>query len=130
MSYDSELLRRYAEEQSEAAFAEFVERHAGLVYASALRRLGGDAHAASDVVQKVFVSAARNVRQLTRCEHLSSWLFAATRNTALNHMRDEIRRKQREQKAYEERIALTEDGAELNWEQLRPVLDETLDERP
>jgi hypothetical protein len=66
MSHDAELLRRYAEEHSEAAFAEFVQRHAGLVYSSALRRLGGDAHATSDVVQKVFVSVARNVRWLTQ----------------------------------------------------------------
>lgn len=128
MSDDAELLRRYAEEQSEAAFAEFVQRHAGLVYASALRRLGGDAHAASDVVQKVFISVARNVRTLTQCEHLSSWLFAATRNAALNHMRDEIRRKQREQKAHDDRIALSDGGGEVNWDHLRPVLDETLDE--
>jgi RNA polymerase sigma factor (sigma-70 family) len=128
MNHDAELLRRYAEEQSEAAFAEFVRQHAGLVYASALRRLGGDAHAASDVVQDVFVSVARNIRKLTHCAHLSSWLFAATRNAALNHMRDEIRRKQRERKAYDERIGLSEEGAEVNWEKLRPVLDQTLDE--
>ena len=96
MSQDAELLRRYAEEQSEAAFAEFVQKHAGLVYASALRRLGNDTHAASDVVQKVFVSVARNAAKLAHCERLSSWLFAATRNAALNHMRDEIRRQQRE----------------------------------
>lgn len=127
MSYDTELLRQYAEERSEAAFAEFVQRHAGLVHSSALRRLGGDTHAASDVVQKVFVSVAHNIRKLTHCEHLSSWLFAATRNASLNHMRDEIRRKQREQKAHEENAALVEGSAELNWEQLRPVLDETLD---
>ena len=128
MNHDAELLRRYAEEQSEAAFAEFVQRHADLVYASALRRLGGDTHAASDVVQRVFVAVAGNVRKLVQCEHLSSWLFAATRNAALNHMRDEIRRKQRERAAYDESIALANDGAEVNWDQLRPVLDETLDE--
>ena len=75
MSDDAELLRRYAEEKSEAAFAEFVQRHAGLVYASALRRLGGDSHAASDVVQKVFISVARHADKLTRSERLTSWLF-------------------------------------------------------
>jgi len=128
MSHDVDLLRRYAEEHSEAAFAEFVQRHAGLVYSSALRRLGGDTHAASDVVQKVFVSVARNVGKLMHCEHLSSWLFAATRNAALNHMRDEIRRNQRERSAYDESIALADGSPELNWEQLRPVLDEMLDE--
>lgn len=128
MSHDAELLRRYAEEHSESAFAEFVQRYASLVYSSALRRLGGDAHAASDVVQKVFVSVAHNVRKLMHCEHLSSWLFAATRNAALNHMRDEIRRKQRERLAHDDGIVLADASPELNWAQLRPVLDETLDE--
>lgn len=128
MNHDAELLRRYAEEHSEAAFAEFVQRHAGLVYSSALRRLDRDTHAASDVVQKVFVSAARNVRTLMQCEHLNSWLFAATRNATLNHMRDEIRRKQRERSTYDDSIVLADESSELNWAQLRPVLDETLDE--
>ncbi len=130
MSHDAELLRQYAEEQSEAAFREFVQRHAGFVYASALRRLGGDTHAASDVVQEVFVSVARDVRKLAHFKHLSSWLFAATRNAALNHMRDESRRHQRERAAHEQQVTLAEvdDSREINWEQLRPVLDETLDD--
>lgn len=41
MSDDFELLRRYAEANDQAAFAEWVQRHLTLVYAAALRRLGG-----------------------------------------------------------------------------------------
>lgn len=44
MTDDAELIRRYAEQRSEEAFAELVRRHLGLVYSAALRRLGGDAH--------------------------------------------------------------------------------------
>ena len=58
MADDAELIRRYAEQRSEAAFAELVRRHLGLVYSAALRRLGGDAHGAADVAQVVFVKLA------------------------------------------------------------------------
>src|SRR5882724_9771270 len=48
MMNDSELLRRYAEDASEEAFAELVRRHLHLVYAAAWRQTG-DAHRAEDV---------------------------------------------------------------------------------
>ena len=54
MSQDAELLRRYATEHSEAAFAELVRRHVDLVYSAALRLVNGDTHGAQDVTQQVF----------------------------------------------------------------------------
>ena len=39
MSEDAELLRRYADEKSEAAFAELVRRHLPLVYSVAFRQV-------------------------------------------------------------------------------------------
>src|SRR5882757_7055489 len=57
---DTELLRRYAAEKSEAAFAELVRRHVNPVYAFALRRVGGDAHlAARDLVRAEIRRRAR-----------------------------------------------------------------------
>jgi DNA-directed RNA polymerase specialized sigma24 family protein len=56
---DLELLRRYAEEHSEAAFSEIVRRHLNLVYSAALRIVGGGAHMAEDVAQIVFGDLAR-----------------------------------------------------------------------
>ena len=40
------LLRDYAEHGSEGAFRELVSRYVRLVYSTALRRLGGNAHLA------------------------------------------------------------------------------------
>jgi hypothetical protein len=42
-------LRRYARERAEAAFAELVRRHLGLVYGSALRRVNGNVALAEEV---------------------------------------------------------------------------------
>ena len=63
---DAELLRRYAEEGSEAAFAQLVNRHLNLVYRAALRRTNGDAHRAADVSQVVFTALARDAAALRR----------------------------------------------------------------
>jgi len=38
--FDAELLERYAEHKSDAAFAEIVERHVDLVFGTALRLVG------------------------------------------------------------------------------------------
>ena len=54
--------RRYTVENSEPACAEFLSRHINLVYAAALRRLGGDSHHAGDVTQHTFISVAENAR--------------------------------------------------------------------
>ncbi len=48
MPSDSDLLRRYADQRDEAAFAEVVRRHVDLAYATALRVLHGDTHLAQD----------------------------------------------------------------------------------
>ena len=82
MNDDTALLRRYAEEGSEAAFTELVRRHVDLVYGAALRRTGGDSHRAADVAQQVFTTLARQAQKLSRHTVLSAWLHTATRNAA------------------------------------------------
>jgi len=124
MSDDFELLRRYAEASDQAAFAEWVQRHLRLVYAAALRRLGGDAHGAADVTQQVFVAAARQAPELARHSSVTGWLYTATRNAAFNLMRNEERRRQRERTA----LDLAPEGTEDAWAQVKPMLDAAIDE--
>ena len=122
MNDDAELLRRYAVERSEADFAEVVSRHLDLVYSTALRLVGGDAHLAQDVTQTVFADLARKARSLSGCRVLSGWLYQATRFAAAKTVRTERRRTLREQEA----VAMQEPSCDANWEQLRPVLDEAM----
>jgi RNA polymerase sigma factor (sigma-70 family) len=124
---DAELLRRYSEAASEDAFAEVVRRHIDFAYASALRRVGGDAHLAKDVTQHVFIALARQARTLARRESLSAWLFVTTRNLAAQVVRGERRRQVRESAA----VLMTELHSnpthDAEWEKLRPVLDGAMD---
>ncbi|HEY2019207.1 MAG TPA: sigma factor, partial [Bryobacteraceae bacterium] len=62
---DQQLLRRYVEAGSDAAFAELVARHVDKVYSAALRQLR-DPHLAEDVTQTIFVALAQKARRLDR----------------------------------------------------------------
>jgi RNA polymerase sigma factor (sigma-70 family) len=123
MIEDTELLRRYLDEQSEPAFAELVARHVNLVYGVALRRVGGDTHRAEDVTQQVFTALAQKARTLRSHPVLSAWLYTTTRNVAAQVVRSAVRRQAREQEALKMNAEPSAD-----WERLRPVLDDVLDE--
>lgn len=124
MTPENELLRRYAREGSEAAFAELVSRHVGLVYSAALRLVGGDAGLAQDVTQSVFADLARKARTLAHRRRLAGWLHRATRFAAAKMVRTERRRQAREQEA----LAMNtfSPTPEPAWEALCPVLDEAV----
>jgi DNA-directed RNA polymerase specialized sigma24 family protein len=72
---DAELLRQFASERSESAFAEVVRRHVSLVYFAALRQVGGNASLAEDVTQSVFTDLARKAAVLAHRPTLTGWLF-------------------------------------------------------
>lgn len=128
MIEDTELLRRYAEEHSEAAFTELVERRLGLVYAVALRQTGGDAHRAQDIAQTVFTHLARKASSLARQPVLAGWLYRSAQFAASDAMRTERRRQVREQEAHTMNEILSEGRPAGDWEKLRPDLDRVLSE--
>jgi RNA polymerase sigma factor (sigma-70 family) len=136
MDHNQQLLRRYAADGSEAAFGELVARHVNLVYSAALRRIGGDAHLAQDVAQLVFSDLARKARSLPENVVLAGWLHRATRYAAAQLLRTERRRAAREQEAVTMHSILSEadpdpsrrSPTDADWAQIRPLLDQALDE--
>ena len=130
MNDDTELLRRYAEEGSEAAFTELVHRYVDLVYGAALRRTGGDPHRAADVAQQVFTALARRAQKHPPHAVLGAWLHIATRNAALNLIISDQRRRARDFEAGALDLPSTSGEARLDWDLLRPVLDAAIDELP
>jgi len=119
-----QLLRDYARQGLEEAFAALVERHVNLVYSVALRQVGNAAHA-EEITQAVFVILARKAARLRPGIVLEAWLHETTRLTALSFLRGERRRHFREQEAYMQ-SALQESADPSAWKQLAPLLDEAL----
>jgi len=123
---DAALLSRYVESRNEAAFTELVNRHVALVYSAACRETGGDASAAQDVTQLVFMELARKARGLTRSTGLAGWLYVSVRHVSANRRREQQRRAARERKAHMMNEPLLASVAEPSWEDLSPVLDDAL----
>jgi RNA polymerase sigma factor (sigma-70 family) len=119
---DRQLLADYARTGSEAAFAQLVERHLGLVHTAARRQVQDDALAA-DVAQAVFLLLARKAGSLGGNIVLSGWLFRTTRFVAARAQRAEGRRQRREQEALAMQELHTPDP---HWNRLAPELDEAL----
>jgi RNA polymerase sigma factor (sigma-70 family) len=120
---DHELLRRYLQEGAQDAFGELVRRHVDLVY-SAARRQVQSAQLAEEIAQSVFVDLARDARRLRPDQPLGAWLYVVTRRTAIDVVRRESRRQEREQTAVE--IAAM-NSSPSPWPQVEPLLDEAME---
>ncbi len=118
-----ELLRQYADRNSDEAFAAVVARHVNLVYSAALRKTG-NADAAGEITQAVFIILSQKAGRLSHRTILSGWLYQTTRLTAANFLRTEIRRVRREQEAYMQSLA-NETEPEL-WPQMAPLLEDAM----
>lgn len=121
---DAELLARFAQSESEEAFAELVRRHIHLVHSVALRSTA-NSHQAQEITQAVFVILARKARSLGRNTVLSGWLYHTARLTTANFQRAELRRVRREQEAFMQSTA-EETSNERAWEELSPLLDDAM----
>jgi RNA polymerase sigma factor (sigma-70 family) len=121
---DMDLLREYACDHSEPAFAGLVQRHINLVYSVALRYTG-NSEDAQDVTQAVFIILARKAAGLRERTVLTGWLYETTRFTAARFIRTRVRRQIREQEAYMQ-FSLNEPDADGVWRQLSPLLEEAM----
>ncbi len=120
-------LNAYAERGDQGAFARVVEAHLGLVYSAAHRTLG-NASAAEEVTQNVFILLAEKAPQLRPKGALSVWLYRAACLLAKKHRHREITRRQRESQIREMNDAFANDpDNDLDWERVAPLLDEAID---
>jgi RNA polymerase sigma factor (sigma-70 family) len=121
---DQELLREYAQNGSEDAFAALVRKHIDLVHTAA-KRMVVDPHLAQDVTQSVFLALAKSAPKLHGCAVLSGWLHRTTRNLAAMTVRGDVRRRVRENE-----VAFMNQDLETKaeWEDIAPQLDEALEQ--
>ena len=129
MADDVNLLRRFVTEKSEAAFRELVARRIDFVYTAALRQVGGDAHLAQEVAQSVFLDLACKGSALATRPTLTGWLYTSTRFAAAKALRSRARRVNHETEAHTmQQILTASSAAEIDWNELRPVIDEAMHE--
>jgi RNA polymerase sigma factor (sigma-70 family) len=126
MTDNQTLLAEYTRNGSDAAFRELVTRYVDLVFSTALRLVGGDAHRAEDVVQTVFGDLARLARTLPADVKLGGWLHRDTYFVATTLMRGERRRQSRERQAVE--MNALQNHSEADFSQVAPLLDEAINE--
>jgi RNA polymerase sigma factor (sigma-70 family) len=119
---DLDLLRRYAAERSEEAFAALVNRHLNLVYSAALRQVRSP-QLAEEVAQSVFSDLARNAGRLKSDTILTAWLYQVARRTAIDLVRKESRRQLRERVALEMSAM---NSTASDWTRVEPLLDEAM----
>lgn len=120
------MLGEYVKNGSEEAIRELVSRHINLVYSTAIRLVDGDSLLAQDVTQTVFLHLARSARKLARDSMLAGWLHRDACFVAAKIMRGERRRRARELQAVF--MNSLQDHSAANLENLRPVLDEAINQ--
>jgi RNA polymerase sigma-70 factor (ECF subfamily) len=93
---DADLLRRFAADRCEEAFATLVRRHGPLVL-SVCRRVLGDVPDAEDAFQATFLVLARRAGSIADPERLGNWLYGVAARVALK-ARGSLRRRQAREK--------------------------------
>ena len=121
---DMELVRQYAAQQSESAFAALVSRHTNLVYSASLRQVR-DPHLAEEVTQAVFILLARKAGSLDAQTILPGWLYRTACYVSNSALKEEYRRRRREQEAYMQ-STIDETTTAAAWNQMSPLLEEAM----
>jgi RNA polymerase sigma factor (sigma-70 family) len=78
----------------------------------------------------VFSALARSAAKLSDHQALTAWLYTATRNHAVDAIRAEHRRAQREQEFHRMSEQLSPATDPEDWSHIEPLIDETMDELP
>ena len=95
---DHSLLKEFAQNQSQDAFRELVDRHLRMVYGAA-HRIVRDVHLAEEVAQNVFTLLAKKAAGIVPPQVVAGWLYNSTRHLAMHCVRSEQRRREREETA-------------------------------
>jgi len=124
---DRQLLEQFARSHDEAAFAELVQRHAGLVW-SVCRRTLTQAEDAEDAFQATFFVLARKAGRLRWETNVAAWLHAVALRTALKARTANARRQARERHVGEMRRPEANQAPAAC--EVKPVLDEEVQRLP
>jgi RNA polymerase sigma factor (sigma-70 family) len=125
MIADIDLVRQYARDGSEEAFASLVSRHINLVYSVALRHVR-QPQLAEEITQTVFIILARKAGSLSSRTVVSGWLCRTARYASIKALTMQRRRQHREQQAHMQSHSTETDSSV--WMQIEPLLDSAMAE--
>ena len=122
---DFELLQRFTRDGEQTAFADVVQRHLDLVFATALRKVE-DPGAAQEIAQNVFTALSRKAWQFAPDDSLPAWLHKTTLLESQSWLRGELRRRRREETAAALGTTMNASEDQPAFQALVPLLDEAL----
>ena len=89
---DTDLLRAWAVDGSDAAFRQLTDKNINLVFSIALRGVAGRRELAEEVTQNVFALLARKAARLEAHPSISGWLYQTAVLEAKSAARRELKR--------------------------------------
>lgn len=122
---DRHLLRAWTENRDETAFRRLVERYAGLVHGTALRRTA-DHELAAEAAQDTFVRLARKAAVIRRAEALPAWLHATALRAAADRVRSESRHREPMKRYHQSESDPVTDHDTAAWREALPLLDDAI----
>ena len=126
---DARLVGRWLRTRDPEAFRELAARYGGMVYAACCRVLGNAADA-EDAAQDCFLALARTAKVPEH--HLGPWLHRTATHRALDLLKSETRRKNREARYIEQRASA--EGAPVGedpaWREIVELVDQAIAELP
>jgi RNA polymerase sigma factor (sigma-70 family) len=124
---DAQLLENFVAQRDEASFEVLVWRHGTMVF-NLCRRVLHDAHDAEDAFQAAFLVFARKAGSIGRGESVGSWLYKVAYRIALR-LRSRTAKRSGFQEPADD-LPAPESADEVDWRDLRPILDEEIDRLP
>ena len=129
---DGQLLDHFIERRDEAAFETLVRRHGPMVL-GVCRRLLRNNHDADDAFQATFLVLVRKAASVAPKEMVGNWLYGVAYQTALKGRAVAARRRSRERQVTVMPELPTDPGrpgGQVDWQELRSVLDQELSRLP
>ncbi len=119
-SQEADLLRRLVASGDPDAFSQITRCYSGMVYGTCLR-ITGDANQSADAAQETFFHLLKHANRITGS--LGCWLHQVATRRAIDLVRRDVSRRQREQAFAMQTLTDTD-----HWADISPLLDEAMEE--